>query len=371
MALQIDSKPARHLAITLAVSSLLLLIGALFNYWVDPAGLFLGNAVEEAIAEHIARGQPVAIYGNLNERYYQKRRLEMEWKKDADYLVLGSSRAMLMGEWITGGSTINAGVPGATLEDLFAMAAMTRDIHFKHIVIGVDPWIFNRNNNQQSWRALKSEYQAGLSLAGLAQEDLAASPSKNTKLLQLVNFEYLRESVKTAFAGKLNLRFEAISGDSVPDGAFLICQDGSRAPVGSCRDDLTSRVAARNRKLLPPALAEHKHVFGLRDFVTVDPQLFKKFTVLVNYLQRRGQVTLVLYPYRSDTWKLLSRIPAVSEAENQVKGFGAAGGLRVVGSFSPLASECGDYEFADYFHPNELCAARIWTAPSAPPRPAR
>lgn len=329
---------------------------ATVNFKVDPAGLFSRQSVETEIADAVLAGKALEIFGNINERAFEKRRLALISETHPDYLVIGSSRAMLPGAWILGGSTVNAAVPGSTLEDLIALAEMTARITPRTYVVGVDPWLFNRNNNQSTWQVLAPEYRRGLERIGQSGGEASVGRSAPDHFAQLINLDYFRESMK--LLGKKSAqgkRYRLLEKDSELGNGLLVRADGSRGyskrPMAPA-DIVAVRAAA----------AAETKPFGLKDYAIADPERLGTFRKLLTYFRSRGRVVLLMVPYHPASWERVGRINAVTASEQAVRAMADDLGLEVVGAFDPAATGCGDDSFGDYMHPSELCIERLWHA---------
>lgn len=355
--------PKKHIAL-LCLSCLAVLAAmAATSYWADPAGLFARRSVENEIAEHITAGRALEIFGNINERAFQKRRLELESRREPDYLVLGSSRAMLPGGWLLGGTAVNVAVPGATLEDLIALLELSAAIRPRTYVLGVDPWLFNRNNNQNSWQALGGAYRRGLErigagVANAATEGGSVSAFAASPVVQLVNLEYFRESVKKLRQKEHTaLRYQLVDASTWTGSGLLVRPDGSRGyphPV---------RTAGEQEQINRTAGAETKP-FGLKHFAALDVERLATFRKLAAHLRRSGPVILLLAPYHPAAWKHIGRLEPVIAAEAAIQALAQELDLRVAGSFSPERSGCPDTTFVDYMHPDEGCLRALWRSRS-------
>ena len=81
------------------------------------------------------------------------------------------------------------------------------------------------------------------------------------------------------------------------------------------------------------------------------------------------EVWLVLAPYHPDAWSALSADGSmIVQAEDAVRGLGAALRLRVLGSFDPRRAGCPEAtEYNDPVHARESCLERL-IAPQPPPQ---
>ena len=120
------------------------------NYLGDNAKLY-SKGYENKIAKILIDGYNVTNINNYDERILQR-----EWinqlGKSPDIVVLGSSRSMMIREKdFENTKLMNNTVSGASIQDLIAIYQLykTKNLLPKTFVIGLDPWIFNQNNNQR------------------------------------------------------------------------------------------------------------------------------------------------------------------------------------------------------------------------------
>jgi hypothetical protein len=129
------------------------------NIIVDPANIIHG--IELKIAKYISEGYNVTNIQDIDERKLQKLIIQ-NLQYSPSIVILGSSRIMEIGKEYYGDDCFNNGVSGASIEDLVAIYQLyIENGHanfIKKIVIGIDPWLFNRNNGQRRWESLSNEY---------------------------------------------------------------------------------------------------------------------------------------------------------------------------------------------------------------------
>lgn len=176
---------------TTAFSIIILIILISINYFGDAAKLF-NIGYEKKIASIISEGNYVTNISNYDERILQKEIIN-NTNKRPDILIIGSSRIMLINNtYFPNQRIINNSVSGAGIEDIIAIYQMykTKDLLPNRIIIGIDPWLFNENNEQKRWLSLKDEYNAFFN----------KPPSVNLKnkieLKELLSFSYFQNSIK-------------------------------------------------------------------------------------------------------------------------------------------------------------------------------
>ena len=137
--------------------------------YFEPGGIFR-KGYEQGMVEIISSGKNVANVENYNERIFEKY-LISQYPEKVDTAVIGSSRIMQIGDSILNknATILNNGVSGATVEDEIAIIWMyyNRGYLPNQIIIGIDPWIFNKNNEQTRWESIKDEYFHGMEMLGL------------------------------------------------------------------------------------------------------------------------------------------------------------------------------------------------------------
>jgi hypothetical protein len=172
---------------------LLILVGV--NYIGDAANLFSKN-YEERISKYLLEGFNVTNVYNYDERVLQ-RDIIKETKKCPDVIALGSSRIMLINSsYFPNQSFLNNGVSGASIEDLIAIYRIYELKKFKpkKVIIGLDPWFLNINNEQNRWQSLSIEYNSFLKEEKL--DTIAIAKNYENKYKSLISLSYFQSSVK-------------------------------------------------------------------------------------------------------------------------------------------------------------------------------
>ena len=150
----------KFLVIFLALLSCIVL----FNVLVDGVGFFQLNAgLKDAVA-NLLKGKMVAgWFGTRDERELQRLIIKY-YQGHRDMAVIGSSRAMQLRKRFIQGNVdfFNHSVSGAGVEDFISIIGIYREkgVLPKTVVLGIDPWIFNRNNGlSQSWKYLEKYFR--------------------------------------------------------------------------------------------------------------------------------------------------------------------------------------------------------------------
>src|SRR3989338_6442097 len=139
----------------------ILLVMTGFNYFMDPAGLFRGNDYYEGLAGILLKGNNISNLVNYDDRLLQKYLIEGLPEKKG-IVLLGSSRVMqISSDFFPGHTFMNHGVAGASLEDDMAIYWLYRKQGLlpSTVIIGLDPWLLNKNSGQLRFESILREYQ--------------------------------------------------------------------------------------------------------------------------------------------------------------------------------------------------------------------
>ena len=139
-------------------------------------------------------------------------------------LVIGSSRVWQISSDIYDGELLNLGVAGASIEDHIAISEMAIEkFKPKRILLGVDPWLFNKYNYQARWKSLSKEYR-------LAAENIRLTETKN-KILETSSKNSgnnIHEKILENIYSALNIRNLELTVDHDKDERSFIVRDGRR-----------------------------------------------------------------------------------------------------------------------------------------------
>lgn len=346
-----------------AVICFLTFVSAL-NYLVDPAFLFREDTpIEKRIAYLLTKGH-VGGVTNFDERLLQKYRLEDGIIHNLDYVILGSSRSMLIGNEVLTGKGINLSVSGASLEDFVALLMLADKYPVNDFILGLDPWVLNKNSGQSSWKSIGAEYEVGL--AKLTPEEIRPKPRTPNfinwkKVIQLINAGYTHasyQSLRKKISGEVTPA-PYLKPDDVPDAnADAIRSDGTRI-FNHKVESVTSDEAAE--KALVYGLAQP--IYSLGGFYDIDKERFDILRRLIKDLKGRGNVWILLPPYHPAAYKnLIQRVPIVASVERELRSLANIEHVSILGSYDPSRVGCTEEDFYDGMHPRAQCFDRMLNA---------
>lgn len=342
---------------TLLSTLVFIVLLGIFNILFDSFGLFTTRTELAVAAKSVAEGKMIAGLSDYDERLFQKM-VFSNFKHYPDVLVIGSSRSMLVeAHMLTDISpalkVFNHSVSGASLEDYMAITAMyAKAKHLpKRIIIGIDPWVFNKNNQQGRWRSLETEfkYMAGI-ISGLHNDDDDRQDATQNKFQQLLNYEITKANV-TALFNKDKIR--VIDSDQIDE--IIKRSDGSIAYPFKRRFQAEAKTLALARNDTNGPSYSQEGYTKLSNTI-----LFENF---INYLLSQGvTVQFFLPPYHPIVYSYLSnnqKYEMMNTAEKYIKNFAIKRKIKVCGSYDPSIFGFTNEDFTDGMHGKKIVAEKI------------
>jgi len=342
----------------------LLSLVALFNFLVDESELFrLHKGLKYAVANLLDGKMIAGPVGIRDMREFQRMIVE-QYPKRRDMIAIGSSRCMpLRGRFINRDiDFFNHSVPGAGLEDFMSIVGLYRikgDLP-RAVVLGIDPWIFNKNNPLQDWWKSLSRYYEEM-VGEINGKEIKVNATQPTKYMQLINLDYTRANYMSLRKGR---KFYVT--DTVDIDDFVIEPDGSiHFPY-----ELRFKADERTNPYPPDSMPIRylNHFEFLSGF-----ELFEDF---LHYLQKKKvDVILLLLPFHPVAYKLFNDNPKcqiVISLEKYLKDFGLLNNIKVIGSYDPGRYQLGGKDFFDDEHGHDIVAKKVfqdyrWAKPSPSP----
>ncbi len=317
-----------------------------FNYKVDSLGLVNSNALDNA-AKDLANGNMIAGLNNFDERIFRKKVIE-NLKDNIDWIVLGSSRSMMLRKRTflnTDEKFHNYSVSGAILEDYIALMSIHIDNQHKfpkNIILGIDPWIFNKNNGQKRYLSFVSDYNRLISKINGIQ----IINEKPQYINKLFSIEYLIE----------NIKFVKNNISNNLKGYYIVDTINIDTSIRELDGSLQYPYKNRNpnfEKVKDDAISyANGNVYSLNKFTKLDNiELFKSFIL---YLKNNGvNVILYLPPYNPISYDLLSnnkKYIMINEAEKYLFAFSEKYDIKIIGSYNPHKYNLSYKDFFDGMH---------------------
>lgn len=324
----------------------ILIILILTNYFVDPGNIFYKHGFyERGVAAIISSGKNVENLANYDERLLQKFYID-KLKKEKELVILGSSRAMqISSDIVSEKNMFNSSVSGASLEDLIAIYGIYREQNVlpKKIILGLDPWMMNRGNNQTRWKSLEDYYLYILNEVGILdkKKDLIQE-----KYLELVSLSYFQNAIDELKKGE---SVDYTATDLKYSKTNVKLADGSL----TYNEEFRKRSVEEVRKIAV-SYASSKPIYNLGGFSKIDEQYKREFEEFINLIQKDGvEVEFYFSPYHPFVYKTLmdsSDYRIVNEVEKYFTKFAIDKKINIRGSYNPEKVNCSEEDFYDGMH---------------------
>jgi hypothetical protein len=321
------------------------------NCFVDPANI-LSKEYEKCIANYLVEGNNVTDVVNYNERLLQKYFIE-NMKECPEVITLGSSRIMQISSvFLKENKFINNGVSGASLEDDLAIFYLyeKRGCKIKKVILGIDPWLLNDNNEQFRWKDIQNEYFdfSGQQLKQKINPDYQTKLYDYIKYKELLSGSYFKSSLQFLLKG-LNKKYKPTK--SIENKGFTRLIDGSIYYDEAYRNASFSEI---ERKAL--RCVANQPIYSLGKFTVFSERYKATFNKFIEYLQKQGiEVEFFLSPYHPvvfDYFKKNKYYHIVFKSEDYFREVAFAHNIKVIGSYDP-----GKYSFDNsYFYDGLHCS---------------
>ena len=346
---------------------LIVLVG--MNYVVDPAHVFHVGAYESAAARLLLAGSNIDNYDSGGDRLVEQAYLEGSHAPH-EIVVMGSSRMMqLSGREFQGRSFFNHSVFGATLQDFVALYSLMKRQGSgpAYLIVGLDPWSFSANVNQERWLPLWDAYATGARQIGLRGSQLRR-PWPVAQWSELVSLRYFQESLFLRLRTPLGRPAVVPQATVERDGDTMI-----RRSDGSVSYPAASRARAPDAVRASAVLTARTSPYMAATFDAPSDSMRQLFAGFLDLLQRDG-VSVILW--RSPVHPVVygayvatdARRRRMDELNEYCARVATAHHIGLVGSFDPEDQRLGDADFLDGLHPRESVMADIArrSAPMAP-----
>ena len=312
---------------------------ALVNYLVDPGHIYSSSYIEDVV-EGARRGLCVTNVGNMDERIFKKKLIEVYKGKEFDYLVIGSSRVMTISEDCLNGSTLlNLGVSGSKLEDMIALYQICKEngVTFKNVIIGADPTLFNENDNDNRWESIGSYYYA---YKGRKSIDTNFE-FQITLIENLFSPSYFKSAVSdipTAFEGNAKIEYVKTfindGGTKRPDGSIYYAKEYRENPQSWVDADATTCC--------------HGSFYNFDSFSEERKSIFIEF---VETLHNNGtNIIIWCCPYHPLFYKRALEMKGLPPSISFISEYAEEHGYKLIGSFNPEDLSLTNKDFYDGFH---------------------
>lgn len=340
----------------------MILVGGV-NLAVDPSqefGLQLRN--EERLAAVLSEGKTAITAKIMNMHVVRRFLLEKGGKPDV--VVLGSSRVWELGQWLFPSQKfLNFGTGSATLADYVSLWGMLDHPSWrpKEIIIGADPWIFNRYQRAESHcKKLSAEFQhAADVIEGMTVQDCRDWP-RYRDLFSLRRLQTSWQFVNHIWLNVSGCRDiqKLDEGAPVPSGCDVWHADGT---MNHFHLDSAEAVAEGARTKM---LNEQRFKF-FDSMVELDAGRIHEWRQLLRSIKAGGvKVAIFLSPFHPAYLKAVAeRIPGdlelLKQSEATIRAVAADLSIPVYGGYQLEKTPCRADEFYDSIHIYPSCMDKI------------
>lgn len=323
------------------------------NYIEDPANIFRKGPYESGIVDIMMKGRNVANITNYDERLLQKYLVE-RIQDCPEAIVLGSSRVMQLGErYFHGLSLMNNGVSGASIEDLLAIYDLyeKKGCKIDKVLIGLEPYYLNDNNDQTRWRILNDEYNDCIAKLNLHQykSHQPVIESKMVKYKELLSLSYFKSSWSYLLRG-VDVHYRPTSETvnmeltKLSDGSIYYGEESRNATL-----QIVNGYAIQSITETP--------MYSMREFTQLSQKYQTIFTSFIEYLQKKDiEVVFFISPYHPIVYnhcKKNSYYQIMFTAEKYFREVAESHNIRMIGSYDPAFYGFTDSSYYDGFHCKE------------------
>ncbi|SHO80916.1 conserved hypothetical protein [hydrothermal vent metagenome] len=339
----------------------IILVITIFNYRVDSLGIFGNSSYLLDGAKALTNGKMIAGLRNYDERAFQALIIK-NLKVKNDIIAIGSSRSLqIRKRFVTHKKDINFfnhSVTGAILNDYISIIGAYESIKGylpSTIILGIDPWIFNKNSEHNKWQSISEYYN--FEIAKIYNKKPKSRVKINTtKWKQLINYDYTLANInffKTLLknGGKAFYITNRIDIDDT-----IKESDGSRHYEYKRRyikEDRVKREAIKYTQGKVYLISNYNKLSNIK--------LFEDF---IKYLKSRG-VNIIFYlpPYNPISYDILSKnrkYRYIDIVEKYLKKFAKEMNIELKGSYNPHIYNFKNRDFADGMHSHDEVVKKIF-----------
>jgi len=331
------------LIISLTILTLLVAV----NYFGDAAKIF-DTEYEKKMVEIILSGDYVTNITNYDERIFQKE-LITNIKDTPDVVILGSSRAMLIGDkYFSTKKVMNSSVSGASIEDLIAIYQIYVECGLvpERIIIGVDPWILNDNNGQNRWKSISSYYDR------FHNKEICSSNKTISiqKFKELFSFSYFQSSIKEIpdlFIGQsqpiATKDKKNVTMTKLTDGTIVYDADYRNKSQEEINHAINSYISG--------------NIYSIENFDEISEEKWSEFKILIDSIEKNKiDLCFFLCPYPPLVYKNITnsiKYHNILSVEKIIRELAQEKQIKIYGSFNPFKLGFDETYFYDGMHCNE------------------
>ena len=301
------------------------------------------NSTEALLAKLLVNNN--AVYATkMDERLFVKNRIIYENLKPK-VLIIGSSRIMQLSNDDFNKQILNLGVSGASIEDHIAITLMALEkFNVDTILLGSDPWLFNKYHNQLRWKSISEEYKISLKSIQFKSKDYNIIENKNYREIYLFHERFLEKLYSFSNIRKLDIEFKTNQINNLTKQVIL--RDGKRVIANNNTEE----------KIKAEVIEYSMNKYQFSDEYY---EIYKSFIEHLTEVHNK-EVVLVLTPYHLPSYKItIQEKPFYLDLEAKFKKLSKEKNIKIIGSYEASSIPCDENEFYDHMHPKNTCMKKI------------
>lgn len=314
----------------------------LLNFFVDPGGLYNNHnlEIEKEIANKLVDGKVVTDIRYLQEGSLKRQLAESYAFTEKDYLILGASRGMCISEdAFDSASVLNLCASTSQIEDIVAFynIAKSNSIHFKNVIVGIDPSMLTDNYDGMRWKCNKNFFYGDKDMPLYDMEtimnlfDATYTQSSLHKLYELLKY---------LISGVPIVQYNTSSTRNNENMSF--CHDGSFTYWRTHRSIDVERVNEMAK------INENKTINKENVKSQERIRIFEKF---INQINDDGKKIILLFtPYHPYYYERISQMPVYKELETYLYQFAVSNRIECIGYYNPYLINISGAAFYDEVH---------------------
>lgn len=322
-------KLANKLLLFLPLLGIILFI----NLLADPANIFKRESFEKNLAKILISGQNIEGVQDFNERNFQKQYISLIDKKN-DIVAVGSSRSMqITSDIFPNYKFFNNSSSWGTMDDYITIYNYYKEKKFlpKIIILGLDPWVLNKNNK------------------------LSSSKSDIERYFQIVSPSYFQSSLEYLLKSQ---KRKLTATDKTISEFDIRLKDGS---ISYKRETQKAAIEEINQKADESLKTDA--ISALQNYTVIDKDLKNNFTSFLKAL-RKDNVAIIFFlpPYHPKVYDYLAKnYKIITTAENYFIETAENFNIKIIGSYNPNKLKLEDSDFYDGLHPKREAVKKIFS----------
>lgn len=336
------------------------------NYSVDRQGVFQGDQELRNVVEILFAGNDITGYEQFNERQRDILQLIAEKFETApNTIAIGSSRILQLNTEIaqlSDGEFFNCGLTGADFLDILGSYYLLEknDCLPENLIIGVDPWVFNKNSvDSRSDKTLYAEFLTNC----LNIPTPYTKPDPREKWMALYSPSYFQGNLSyLRLTGGDTNQLEIVASDELMEqNTEVKMHDGSVLYPVEMRE--------MDQQLIDDSATANINygMLNLEDYTELDDDRVEQFEAFLRYVQAKGvRVFLILSPYHPINYEHMSvtrpdHYASFLNTEPTIRRIAQALNIPVYGSYNPYAIPgVSNADFFDSLHCRGTCIQKFF-----------